>query len=321
MANSYDARGIAAPTPNSAPSISLDGSAAAIREVERLALATHYITNVAPGMTGLPEEIPVGVDPKTGKLYSIKNLLEEFRKKPWRKLGTAQVDTLAAFIDLVKRHKTANSAIFVKAIGGEPKLTAVIDYHGPEEPAFGAHRVEYTFPLSDEIRAWRAQSGKAMSQAEFAAFLEQNVVALASPTDGEASDYQRLFKERVATPGDLLGLARELEVRATQHVKSATRLQSGERVVHFAEEHTNAKGEPVVIPGVFIIAIPAFAEGEIIRVPALLRYRPGSGGVSFTYLLWHAEEFIRQAVRADAAKAQGETGLPSFEGTPEGASA
>ena len=126
-----------------------------------------------------------------------------------------------------------------------------------------------------------------------------------------------MFKERFAAPNELIGLSRELEVTATHKVKRGERLQSGERTVQFSEEHTNGKGEAVILPGVFMISVPAFLDGAPVRIPARLRYRIQGGSIHWSYGLYRAEHWLRNRVKEDMDQAAKATALPAFEGAPE----
>lgn len=100
-------------------------------------------------------------------------------------------------------------------------------------------------------------------------------------------------------------------------VKNGVRLQTGERTVEFTEEHQNSKGEAVIIPGVFMVSLPAFVDGEAVRIPARLRYRIVSGDIKWFYQLYRWEFFLREQVGHDLKQASNETGLPAYEGAPE----
>lgn len=267
---------------------------------------------------GLPSSIPVAFDRKGQAAKSLKGLIEEFRTAPDRRKGTATVDTLASFVDLINRHKDGGSALFGKTSWPDPKLTAVLDYDSAEGAARNrSHRIVYAFPLTEEFKAWVGCNGKPMEQEVFAAFLEEHAAELAAPLDGETSEYERLFKEKMATPSDVIGLSRHLEVFVSARAKQGIRLQTGERVVEFSEEHQNAKGEAIVVPGIFMVSVPAFIDGDAVRIPARLRYRVASGKVVWFYQLYRWEFFLREQVGHDLKEAARETALPAFEGAPE----
>lgn len=266
---------------------------------------------------GLPAAVPVGWDRKEQEFRSVKGLIEEYRQEPARRKGTARVDTLKSFIDLTNRHKDGQSALFGKASWPEPKLTAVLNYDSEGNAArYGDHRVEYAFPLTEEFKTWTGMNGKAMAQDAFAAFIEEHSPELAEPTPEEAEFYEPLFKEKFATPSDVLMLSRELEVYSSAKAKQGVRLSSGERVLEFSEEHFNGRGEKVTIPGIFMLSVPAFISGTAVRIPARLRYRVGPP-ITWFYQLYRWETFLRDEVQRALGEAADATALPAFDGAPE----
>ncbi|RWC47979.1 MAG: DUF2303 family protein [Mesorhizobium sp.] len=285
--------------------------------IEAAAASTVSITTGGLG-DGLPSSLSLAFDRKNQAFRSIKPLIEEYRTAPDRRKGTATVETLASFIALVDRHKDDNSALFGKTVWPDPKLTAVLDYDKQGVPARNrSHRIVYAFPLTEEFKAWVATNGKPMEQEPFAAFLEEHSAELSAPSAGEISEYERLFNEKMATPSEVVALSRHLEVFVAARAKQGVRLQTGERVVEFAEEHQNAKGEAIVVPGVFMVSVPAFVDGDAVRIPARLRYRVSSGKVLWFYQLYRWEFYLREQVGHDLKQASNETGLPAFEGAPE----
>lgn len=267
---------------------------------------------------GLPKGVPVAFDRKAQAFKSVKSLLEEHRLAPARRKGTASADTLASFVDLINRHKDDNSAIFGRTSWPNPALTAVLNYDAANGDArFGDHRIVYAFPLTEEFKVWVETNGKGMKQDEFAFFLEEHSAELAAPMDGERAEYERLFSEKMATPSEVLALSRHLEVFVNAKAKQGVRLQTGERQVEFAEEHVNSKGEAIVIPGVFMVSVPAFVDGEAVRIPARLRYRIKGGEIAWFYQLYRWESFLREQVGHDLKDAATQTKLPAFEGAPE----
>ena len=300
----------------------VSGLNAAIRTLTDLAnkASKPEIVNVATdGLSnGLAASVPLAFDRHTQRFGSVKTLLEEHRIAPERRRGTASTDTLASFIELINRHKDDGSVIFGKARWPEPKLTGIINYHDLDNEArFADHRIEYAFPLTDEFKAWVATNKTGMEQVEFAAFLEEHSQEVASPTAGETSEYERYFNEKIANPSELIMLSRHLEVFVSATVKQGVRLQTGERTVEFKEEHQNAKGEAVVIPGIFIVSVPAFIDGEKVRIPTRLRYRIKGGEIVWFYELYRWETVLREQVQRDLIDAAKATGLPHFEGTAE----
>jgi len=267
---------------------------------------------------GLPEEVPLLFNQETGQVTAIGDKIETYRQSPKRRAGTATATTLKSFIDLANRHKDDDSVIFGKTSWPEPALTAVFNYHGIDHtPRHRDHRALYQFPVTDELTAWIEGNNIPMEQGDFAAFLEDHAAELSAPFDAERSDYERLFKERFATPNELIDLSRHLEVFVGAKVKRGERLSSGERTVEFTEEHLNGAGEKIEIPGVFMISVPAWIDGEAVRIPARLRYRIAGGTIKWLYSLYRWEAALRERIQNDLAEAGKQTGLPVFEGAPE----
>ncbi len=267
---------------------------------------------------GLPGEIPASWDYDSQEAKSLDALIEGYRQDPARRKGRAKVDTLRSFIDLTNRHKDQNSVIFARTSWPEPTLTSVIDYHTLDHTArWGDHQVEYKFPVTDEFSTWINKNATLAEQLEFAHFLEEHAAELAEPTKEERETFEPLFKERFASPSELIVLSRGLEIYTGAKLKRQERLQSGERVIEFTEDHTDAAGNKVDIPGLFMVSVPAFQDGAAVRIPARLRYRIREGNIKWAYQLYRWEYYLRNRVKADLDLAAVECGLPSYEGAPE----
>lgn len=269
---------------------------------------------------GLPPSVPILFDHRVNGqgLKALKDEIERYRIKPERRSGRAHAATLQSFIDLVNYHKDESSALFAHADWPNPKLTAVIDYHTKaREPRNLEHSVAYDFPVTDEFRAWIDRDAKPFTQAEFAAFIEEHAAELASPLDAEKSDYTRLFKVEFATPTQMITLSRGLQVNVEATVKQNVTLSSGEGEIEFSEAHLDKRGEKLTVPGLFMVSVPAFMDGESIRLPARLRYRVSGGKVAWFYQLYRWKFWLRDRVQQDLKEVVKETKLSAFEGSPE----
>jgi len=257
----------------------------------------------------------VGFDRENSTIVDLSPFAEKWRTHPARCRGAAQVATLASFIDLTNRHKTTHSVIFAATSWPKPSLTAVANYHEKDngKPGHNDHRVHYAFPVTDEFAAWMAQDAKPMNQQDFAAFVENRIAEIATATREEEHIYADLFQTNFATPADMMMLSRGLEVHVASAVKAHHTLSSGEREIVFTEEHDTK----IMVPGLFMVAVPAFLDAIPVRLPARLRYRVSSNGVAWFYQLYRWKELLRAAVIADLAKAVGDTQLPAYEGSPE----
>ena len=283
------------------------------------------LTGLGDYAIGLPENIPLVWDGKASRLIALKAEIEAYRFKPSHKAGTAQVLTLSSFIALTNRHKTDASVVFADTDWTQPSFTAVIDYHPKElEPLLGAiqadngkHRIHYAFPLSDEWKAWIEQDGKAMSQLDFAVFLEDRMPELAAPTEAEAIALERDFSTTIATPSRLVQLSRGLKVNVSSQVEDERTLQTGEGQIKWQETHKDGDGQPLKVPGIFLLSISPFKAGGTVRIPARLRYRVSGGEVVWFYQLYRPDLHITDRVEIDLGLVAKETGLPTYEGRPE----
>ncbi len=269
---------------------------------------------------GLPDSIPVFLNRQDGRVEGIERLFEAYRFAPARKTGTAKITTLESFIELVNRHKTADSAIFASTDWQKPSLTAVIDYHENANggtAANGKHRIHYEFPLSEEWKAWNAINGEKMAQVEFAEFIEDHIAELSAPDTMEEEDFRGKFGFKVAYPNELVALSRGLQVHTESRVKNNVVLQTGEGEITWDEEHRDAGGNKLNVPGMFILSVPPFFMGDAARIPVRLRYRVQAGAVVWICQLYRPDVHITQQVMRDLERAASETELPHFQGTPE----
>lgn len=265
----------------------------------------------------------------TLQTHDLSRHIEGLAGKPLRRTGTATAATLKSFIELIVRHKSPNSAVFADANWKAPKFTAVIDYHtrtnetadlepGDDPHArFGKHRIVYTFPLSEAWKVWIGNNGKPMPQADFAAFIEDHIVDLASPTQMETNEARDNFKTTVATPAELIELSRGMEILVGSRIKSRQNLASGEKQLVFETENRSADGGTLIVPGLFVVNVAPFYQGEPMRIMARLRYRPSEGGVVWFYELYRPDLAIEEQVTTDLATVEEGAGVPTYHGHPE----
>lgn len=292
------------------------GNAQAIIEtVQRLDEAK--LLSLAPGVV-------VADVPRNGRdLQSVKKLIDEYRPAPERKTGTAYMHEPESFVNHVNRMKDTHTALFATVDRTNPKVTAVYDYHQIDgSPRFCQHRAIYPFPLADEWKAWLGKQGikNAMDQRSFAEFLEDRCPDLCPPESAgkKTTEYVDALECSIATPGQIIALARGLSVRVEQNVVNEVKLGSGETQMQWKEEHKDTNGEALRIPGAFLIAIPIFTGGELCVLPVRLRYRVRSGEVVWFYDLALVDLLFREAINVELAKIHAGVELPIYIGTPEG---
>jgi uncharacterized protein YfdQ (DUF2303 family) len=251
-------------------------------------------------------------------LEDVFELAEKWRAEPVRREGTAKAFTLESLIDMTKRHADADSVVFAEIHTEKPRLTAVIDYNTIDHaPRFGHHRVVYEFPVSPEWAAWRKMDSQAFTQPDFASWIEDHIAELASPYDAERSQFEPLLQTVFATPADIVKLARGLQINVEGKIADIRNLQSGEAQIRFEETHKDGDGQPLKVPGLFMLSIPLFVGGVAVRVPCRLRYRRAGGSIAWSYHLYRPQEVMRLALADDVALVAKETGLPVYEGAQE----
>lgn len=285
------------------------------------------IMPIADPVTKTPALIAVGHE---GVSVIPHSVFDGYLERPRHRTGTATLLTLDSLIDHANRFKDQGSIIFADNNRSAPSMTAVLDYHpeGPADdtlPRFGKHRGHYTFPLSEEWKAWKAADGKVMKMAEFAEFLEERIVDVIGliPDEDQVSEELQKFinacggTETIADPARLIQLSRGLQVYESAVVKQANKLSSGEGELIFEVQHNGQDGKPLKVPSLFLIVIPIFDAGAPYRIAARLRYRKSGEGIVFWYDLWRPERSFDAAIAEACDKAQTLTELPLLLGKPE----
>lgn len=292
---------------------------------QRAALEPKIVNVTSPdGVTGQFAMVPTV---ESGgrwsvKLENVSRFTDEYRSKPRRRFGTANLADLKSLIEHVNRFKDKDSVVFADTDRTHPSITAVLDYNCQGafgDPRFGQHCSHYAFPVSDEWKAWTQANGKEMDQATFAEFIETHMVEAVAPS--LASELAREFAEKnsvvFATPAKLLELSRGLSITVGHKVAQATNLQSGEKQIQFTEEHSDQNGAPLKVPGAFLIGIPVFRADARYQVCVRLRYRKSGGALTWSMLLWRHEEVFDAAILHACEQVKAGTELPLLVGTPE----
>lgn len=189
---------------------------------------------------------------------------------------------------------------------------------GGGAPRFGEHRAVYTFPLSDEWLAWTSRSGKNMTQTDFAAWLEDRVADLRSPTDigPLTATFQEQLQARFATPQELMKLSKGLEIRQKSVVKEIRLSESGEANVTYINEHQDESGAPLKVPTAFLLGLRVFKSGLPWEVCVRLRYRLNGQSISWQFELYRTDKILQTAFEEECATVQRDTGVQLLVGDP-----
>lgn len=263
--------------------------------------------------------------------------------KPARRKGTARLDDLQSLIDWANRFKGPTSALFAKPDLNAPTITCIADYHaeGPadQETATGDptarhchHRAIYSFPLSEEWKAWTGVSGNPLEKDDLGEFIEANAKDIMDPTAAilaaKESDKNQPWENRLIQTAQqiegrygqltqLLQMSRQFQVYETSNLKVTSNRDTGESEIQFLNEHKGADGKPLQIPNLIIIAIPVFMGGAPYRMPVRFRYRKMGGAVRFILSIYNPEKAFEAAFKEAVEEATEKTELPTFKGTPE----
>ncbi|MCG8694666.1 MAG: YfdQ family protein [Minwuiales bacterium] len=295
-------------------------------------LAEHYHTPRMIGLADKDDELDalVAVLPSGLTLHPMQPYLDAQRDKPRRRKGDVVVSRVRSFIDHANRFKDDDSALFAHASLVSPRLTAVLNYHRQSAggtPRFGDHRTVYNCPLSDEWKAWLKQNKQPMEQNEFAEFLEDRIGDIALPpmerpkeadhADAAIFAIADQLRGNFADPARLMDMARSFKVFANEKVEQSTNLNTGEVELIYSTEHTDGTGNKLIVPNLFLIAVPVFKLGAHFRMVVRLRYRTRGGAVKFSYDIYQPDRTFEAAFEAVCSEAQAGTGLPLFYGEPE----
>lgn len=225
--------------------------------------------------------------------------LEKFLPAPTRGKGTTTLRDQASFVAFVKG--LMGDATTVYGRYNPPQFLAVFNDTTPAAgPGWKDHRAQYDCPVSVEWATWKGSSGKRMSQADFAQFIEDNLPDIASPP-----------------AADMLEISRSLEAKKQVAFASGIRLSNGQNEITYTEEVTGtAQKGKLSIPEVFEIGIAVLEGGVRYAVEARLRYRIDGGKMQMWYELVRPHKILEDAVSAVWGEIADSLGVPVLNGAP-----
>src|SRR5262249_37598297 len=155
---------------------------------------------------------------------------------------------------------------------------------------------------------WLESNCKIMGQQDFALFLEEHHLEMASPVDEDRLSIGDLASS-FAQPLEVLELARDLEIYSQESYRSKNNLSSGETEIRFTAEHVDAGNKPVKIPNFFVIQMALFEGGDRVRIPVRLRYRLKDGRVAWFYDLYRVDKALNEAFTMACMRVKADTTL------------
>lgn len=211
----------------------------------------------------------------------------QLRDAPERIIANVELHTAAAFVAYYKRFAIPDSVVILDL--ERARYTAILDYHGMmlEQqhplPAWCQHRAIYQCPQTPEWKLWLAHNGKAMTQTDFALFIEQNVDDIRTPAGAQ-----------------MLEIVTTLKAKTKVEFSKAIRLADGNNEFTYNEviDGKAGAGGQLRIPEEITLGIVPFQGGDAYAVQAKFRYRIDSGQLRMWYDLMRPHK-VHEAALAD----------------------
>lgn len=201
----------------------------------------------------------------------------------------------ASFIAYVNRFKTDATQIFSEPgfIADKPHVTAVFDYHKTDGPDRLAHVATYRPRYSDQWQLWTRLDP--MLQADFAEFIEENRKDIVAPN-----------------AADLLDMARNFKASKKVEYDAVVYQPNGDIKLGY-EESTEAKGT-IGVPDTMELGIPVYFRGTAYKVDVFVRYRVGSGKVTFALKVDRGDIIENDAFTELVGRIGQEVGITPYAG-------
>lgn len=312
---------------------------AAIDAVERLQRAgvekAELKTITVGGAT-----VPFALLPNTQPVSLIGDVIQEQERlrleaarpplPPGQVKGTARVETLESFCDLVNHHKTPATRIF--ALGGQtPSLLAIVDYHGNQAPNHCVHGVAYVFPKTESFKEWSA--GHKLGKQAFARWLNDRRLDLAYPdqidvpAEGtlvhrvmravapDIDDGEKRLSRAFADAQKILALIESLQAKMSGSYTESRTDRWGNTSIEIKKEdkvegHTD-------IPGYFLLSLAVFPGASELILPVRLNVEVIDGGLALSCTLIGVDKVIEAQFAEALTKVEAATGIKPFRGSPE----
>jgi len=238
---------------------------------------SDHIANLAVAgvETRTIENVPHIIVPPGHNVQSFEKLLP----KPLRLQERLQIQNVVSFIDYFQLF--SNDATIIFADENAETITAVFDYHQPNNPSHCEHKATLKLVNSDEWKAWLGNNTKQLSQRQMAEFIEDNIKDVVNP-DGAT----------------LLEVAKTLQATKKLSFRSSQELQNGQVQLTYNEEIEGQAGPSgqLQIPKEIVIGLRVHKGQEAYSVTARLRYRIAeNGALSFSYHINNVEKILEDA--------------------------
>ena len=256
------------------------------------------------------------IAPGSMSVAHVKRFIDDERTTPETLKGSTTLHNCQSFIDFVNRYKDDTSAIFYNQ--DKQKVTCIFDCATKNNTSFEQHKADYAFPFSDELKEWKEHNGDVMTQIDFAFFIEKNVLDLADPDKTAESEALKEIRLRIgghfAAVSKMVELSRGISIHSDERATVKYDPNTGESTVDFSSEHTDATGEKVKVPNMFLIVIPILKGGKSYQLPCRLRHRLKNGQIIWWYEVIDLDKAIAAAIDEELNKIKEDIALPVFYG-------
>ncbi len=257
-----------------------------------------------PELPGHPHEgIPYIAIPKEFQVADLEHLLPA----PARKRASVVVNDEQSFVAYLKKHGSLDECVIyadINTANGSCSMVAVINDNHSDRPQWRDHRCNYQTRPSVEWTRWSGKNRGAMTQADFATWIEDNLPDIVS-TPG------------MPTGAEMLEMALCFEATSDKRLRSKTNLQSGGVQFEYVDDEDKDTRTRMKVFERFTIGIPVF-EGSSSAYPleCRLKYREKDGKLSFWFELIRPDRVFKAAVDDVLKQIKESTGFMLLNGKP-----
>jgi uncharacterized protein YfdQ (DUF2303 family) len=253
------------------------------REVQHLKIGEQYAAIVPNGAT--VETVGPGTEFDR----------ERAGLPPVRPSGNPYFSNTDSFIAYVNKHNIPGETE-IYADQERRQIVAVFDWHGQYGSNWGVHRATLRFQPDPDWQAWMKVDRRAMSQQDFAEFLEDQREDIVSPS--------------AAT---VMEACANLEVTTSASFQSRIRLSDGTAAFSYSEDQRTGQ---VKIPQEIKLKLSPFTGLPSFQVDARIRTSIKDQKLTFKVLLDRPHKVIEQAVNEEVLRINKDTDIVVFYGIP-----
>lgn len=275
-----------------------------IAETLARVLPTAVIVHPAEPIAGSVLQIAV---PKAFDLKTVDT--ESLLPNPRRTKGTAAFADADSFLGYVARHKRPGSTVAWCNFNPQTfalEFSAVIDDNAAAGLAgWRDHKAVFTPDLSAEWKTWKGKDRTALSQTEFAEWIQEHETDINGAVDG------------FPTSLSMLKMATDFVMNEERALKSVVKLQGGGVRLNYVADADAGTEQAMQVFEKFALGLPVFHGGSAWRLDARLKYRQKGPVVLFFFELIRADRVHEAAAKELIAKVKAGLGddVPLFMGS------